>query len=40
MPDADPAERAEAIAGYKSLLRSFIERRPSGLRGRLALALG
>ena len=40
MPDAGPAERAEAIAGYKSLLRSFIERRPSGLRGRLALALG
>jgi hypothetical protein len=40
MPDGGPAARAEAIAGYKSLLRSFIERRPSGLRGRLALALG
>jgi hypothetical protein len=40
VPDADPAGRAEAIAGYKSLLRSFIERRPSGLRGRLAMALG
>jgi hypothetical protein len=35
-----PAGRAEAVAGYKSLLRSCIERRPSGLRGRLALALG
>ncbi|MFO1049061.1 MAG: hypothetical protein U1E52_14315 [Geminicoccaceae bacterium] len=40
MPDAAPADRAAAIAGYKSLLRTFIERRPSGLRGRLALALG
>jgi hypothetical protein len=40
MPDDGPADRAAAIAGYKSLLRSFIERRPSGLRGRLALALG
>jgi hypothetical protein len=40
MPDEGPADRAAAIAGYKSLLRSFIERRPSGLRGRLALALG
>jgi hypothetical protein len=38
--DTDVGGRAAAIAGYKSLLRSFIERRPSGLRGRLALALG
>ena len=38
--DALPASRAEIIAGYKSLLRSFLERRPSGLRGRLAMALG
>src|SRR6476661_2765698 len=38
--DALPASRAEIIAGYKALLRSFIERRPSGLRGRLAMALG
>ncbi len=40
MPDREDASRAEIIAGYKSLLRSFIERRPSGLRGRLAMALG
>ena len=41
MPDdSPPASRAEIIAGYKSLLRSFLERRPSGLRGRLAMALG
>jgi hypothetical protein len=40
MADALPASRAEIIAGYKSLLRSFLERRPSGLRGRLAMALG
>jgi hypothetical protein len=32
--------RAAAVAAYKTLLRAFIERRPSGLRGRLALALG
>ena len=40
MAEGGAAARAEAIAGYKSLLRSFIERRPSGLRGRLASALG
>ena len=40
MAEGGAASRAEAIAGYKSLLRSFIERRPSGLRGRLAAALG
>jgi hypothetical protein len=40
MPEREDASRAEIIAGYKSLLRSFLERRPSGLRGRLALALG
>jgi hypothetical protein len=37
---APAAGRADSVAGYKSLLRSCIERRPSGLRGRLALALG
>jgi hypothetical protein len=38
---ADPSPgRAAAVAAYKTLLRAFIERRPSGLRGRLALALG
>lgn len=40
MADTDIGGRAAAIAGYKALLRSFIERRPSGLRGRLAMALG
>ncbi len=33
-------ERRAAIAAYKGLLREFIDRRPSGLRGRLARALG
>lgn len=40
MADVLPASRAEIIASYKTLLRSFLERRPSGLRGRLAMALG
>jgi hypothetical protein len=35
-----PLARGNAIAAYKTLLRAVIERRPSGLRGRLALALG
>ena len=38
--DTDIGGRGAAIAAYKALLRSFIERRPSGLRGRLAMALG
>jgi hypothetical protein len=38
--EAAPTGRAGAVAGYKALLRAVIERRPSGLRGRLALALG
>jgi hypothetical protein len=33
-------DRSERIARYKTVLREYIERRPSGLRGRLALALG
>lgn len=40
MADGGAPDRAEKIARYKSLLRGVIERRPSGLRGRLALALG
>jgi len=40
MADAEAPDRAEKIAGYKALLRSVIDRRPSGLRGRLAMALG
>ncbi len=34
-PSGDPS-----VAGYKQLLRDFIERRPSGTRQRIALALG
>jgi len=40
MGDPEAPDRAEKIAGYKALLRSVIDRRPSGLRGRLAMALG
>ena len=40
MDEPAQASRADAIAAYKMLLRACIERRPSGLRGRLALALG
>lgn len=40
MPDADPGARAERVAAYKRYLRECIDRRPSGLRGRLAAALG
>jgi hypothetical protein len=39
-PPPEPGERAAAVARYKTLLRASIERRPSGLRNRLALALG
>ncbi|MEQ8347915.1 MAG: hypothetical protein RIB84_02275 [Sneathiellaceae bacterium] len=31
---------ADPVAAYKSLLRDLIDRRPSGTRGRIALALG
>ena len=37
---SDPGDRAGAVARYKTLLRAVIERRPSGLRNRLAQALG
>jgi len=40
MADGDSADRADQIARYKTLLRAVIDRRPSGLRGRLAMALG
>jgi len=40
MGEPEAPDRAEKIAGYKALLRSVIDRRPSGLRGRLAMALG
>jgi hypothetical protein len=40
MGEAEVGDRTEAIARYKTLLRDVIDRRPSGLRGRLAMALG
>ena len=40
MAEAQPGERSQAVARYKELLRDYIDRRPSGLRGKLALALG
>jgi hypothetical protein len=40
MADGEGGDRAEQIARYKTLLRGVIDRRPSGLRGRLAMALG
>ena len=40
MADGDTPDRADQIARYKTLLQSIIDRRPSGLRGRLAMALG
>ena len=33
-------DRAEAIATYKRILRTYIDRRPSGTRQKIALALG
>lgn len=32
--------RDEAVASYKQLLRSYIDRRPSGTRRRIAIAIG
>lgn len=40
MNEFESHDRRRAIAAYKALLREFIDRRPSGLRGRLARALG
>lgn len=35
-----PAERREAIAAYKAVLKAVLDQRPSGIRNRLAEALG
>ena len=35
-----PVDRAEAIANYKRILRTYIDRRPSGTRQKIALTLG
>ena len=34
------ASRAEAIAHYKGILRTYVDRRPSGTRQKIALTLG
>ena len=36
----EPASREERIAAYKTILRSYIDRRPSGTRLKIAEALG
>ena len=33
-------DRAEAVATYKRILRTYVDRRPSGTRQKIALALG
>jgi hypothetical protein len=38
--EASPAGREEAVAAYKQILRECIDRRPSGTRQKIALALG
>lgn len=35
-----PASREEAVRAYKRLLQGYIDRRPSGTRQKIALALG
>jgi hypothetical protein len=39
MAEVDSPDRAALVAAYKSYLRDCIDRRPSGLRQRLAVAL-
>jgi hypothetical protein len=38
--EASPAGRDETVAAYKQILRDCIDRRPSGTRQKIALALG
>jgi hypothetical protein len=38
--DASPSGREETVAAYKQILRDCIDRRPSGTRQKIALALG
>ena len=45
MPARSPARKPSAsdpglIAGYKTILREYIDRRPAGMRARIAAALG
>jgi hypothetical protein len=37
---SEPAGRQELVAGYKAILRAYIDIRPSGIRQRLADVLG
>jgi hypothetical protein len=39
-PVRTPAERREAIAAYKAVLKTVLDQRPSGMRNRIAEALG
>ncbi len=39
-PPAEAATRDELVAAYKRLLQEFIDRRPSGLRLKIAKAIG
>lgn len=36
----DPTEKAKLVSKYKAMLQELIDRRPAGLRGQLAAALG
>ena len=38
--EADPVDSQELIADYKAILRDVLDKRPSGMRQRLAEALG
>ena len=38
--EADPVDSQELIAAYKAILRDVLDKRPSGMRQRLAEALG
>jgi len=40
MPQIAAGTAHDALAGYKRLLQTLLDRRPSGTRGRLATALG
>jgi hypothetical protein len=40
MPDGEPKTRDELVAAYKTLLQTYIDRRPSGTRLKIANALG
>ena len=39
-PASRAIDKAEAVASYKQILRTYIDRRPSGTRQKIAVALG